>query len=234
MYSLTNVHNSIHTFVSVQSFSVNEHIHFTSNLSTQISVPQHCLYVLNGNVTFQNSIHHQLIPNYIYFHTIQSNYTLQTNLPASTYANIFDKNPVLLSNQTYCIEFCTTMISMGNGNNVHSYLRTSGTCGIENMTVTLKTAVGSQSDGSMIKSNAITVTQLSANAQTLIHEGANAQPNRNIEGNVMLRTNSTGGSFIFQIMEDDGPATPQLLANSWMRIIWLGPSSNDIMFGNYV
>jgi hypothetical protein len=230
---LTNLNNSIHTFLSVQSFCVQDHIQFLSS-HTSIHNSSNTLYVLNGNITFNNHIHQQLMPNYIYFHNTVSDYVILSNLAASTYVNIFNKNPILLSNQKYCIEFCATIISMDTANNVHSFLRTSGTCGIESMTATYTTAVGSQTNGAMIKSNAVTVTQLSANTQTLVHEGSNNQPNRNVQAHIVLRTNSVGGSFIMQIMEDHGPANPKLLANSGMRILWLGPSGTDLTFGSYV
>jgi hypothetical protein len=205
-------------------------LNFTTSMSsTAIS---NTLFTDNSNMYFRTALHNTLVPNYVYFHNTNADRTISTNVPTSAYSSIFATNPILSANQTYCIDFCVTMLSFSTANNVNTFLRISGTGVISSLQAVYATCATDPHLGAIVHNTAHTAVAIST-APVTLHEGANNQPNRYIQGHVVLRMGSTGGSVIFEIAAD-AVGSPVLIANTGMRVQWLGPVGSDLTFGTSV
>jgi hypothetical protein len=232
--------NSITQWTALSDLSYNLANHVTTgtqNMLTFVSsmsstAISNTLFTDNSNMYFRTALHNTLVPNYVYFHNTNADRTISTNVPASTFVSIFENNPVLSANQVYCIDFCATMLSFSTGFNVDTYMRVSGGASISSINVTLTTCATAANNGAVVIGYAKTVVTTLSSGSVLIHDGANNQPNRNIQGHVVVRTGSTGGSFVIEIAAT-ATGSPVLMANTGMRVQWLGPAGSDITFGTY-
>ncbi len=173
-------------------------LHFPLETATVLS--SNTIHVSNNNFMFKNAFHENTVTLTTYTDYILSRKNLGISVPASTYTNIFDTSPTLLSDHFYKFRLNTFMTSVDTKNGVNVYFRLSGDCSISTCTTLFKSFGNTYP--SLYVSMAASAAYLSS--EGIAHEGTKTgEDARFLEGTLLVHTGSVGGVLNCQLMIDE-------------------------------
>lgn len=189
--SVQNLENAVYPQLSTNF------LYFPSESATVLSA--NTIHISNNNFMFKNDFHENTVTLTVYTDYIMSRKNLGISVPASTYTNIFDNSPTLLSDHFYKFRLNTFITSVDAGNGVNVYFRLSGDCSISTCTTYFK-GLGNTYPVLYASSTGAAVY---LSSEGLAHAGTKSgEDARFLEGTLLVHTGATGGTLNCQLMVD--------------------------------